>query len=585
MASSVTVTINARDNTRAGVRSLRNNIDNLRRQLPPDHTIYVNLNDDQAFNRAGRLRRNLRNLPDNVVVRVNTVGPDSADRHRLVRTLGRSLAGPFRIMGRGLGGILSDGLGQGIIGAFQAAGPVGMAVLAGIILASLSLLGAALSGLIVAALGLAFVGVAGWSASTSKEVQSQWSKTLKSLKKNFKEVGEPMIPVLTRGIRKLEELGDKVAPVFKGAIEDAVPATNTFIDKLFEGVKRMGKAMFKPIMEAWEVFAPVFGDVFADFMEDVGENFADIADMVREHSVEIELALRLVFKMISGLIEIVEFFGRQWIMLVGTAGDAIGALIEFGLRPLATIALEVFEKILEGADFAFGWIPGVGDDLDAAKSSFSSFKDSALSSLDSIAQKAYSWDESMDRANKERVLKADITKWQGNLKKARKDLKKTTSQKAEAKVRANIDDLKRKVGQAQAELRKVRGKTIYLRTIREILTYSKTYRSVHDIVGKATGGNVGAAATGGVRRNQVLVGEQGPEIVDLPFGSRVKSNPDTRRQLAGYTMEGGPRNVEGVKLILEAGNSGLDRLLLHVLRNAIRSEGGDVQVVLGTRGR
>ncbi|MFI0233164.1 phage tail protein [Streptomyces sp. NPDC017086] len=49
---------------------------------------------------------------------------------------------------------------------------------------------------------------------------------------------------------------------------------------------------------------------------------------------------------------------------------------------------------------------------------------------------------------------------------------------------------------------------------------------------KASGGIVGAAASGGIRSGLTLVGEQGPELADLPMGSRVWSNPDTRRKLA-----------------------------------------------------
>ncbi|MEU3527572.1 phage tail protein [Streptomyces sp. NPDC038707] len=49
---------------------------------------------------------------------------------------------------------------------------------------------------------------------------------------------------------------------------------------------------------------------------------------------------------------------------------------------------------------------------------------------------------------------------------------------------------------------------------------------------KASGGIVGAAASGGLRSSLTWVGEQGPELLDLPAGSRVWSNPDSRRKLA-----------------------------------------------------
>jgi hypothetical protein len=52
--------------------------------------------------------------------------------------------------------------------------------------------------------------------------------------------------------------------------------------------------------------------------------------------------------------------------------------------------------------------------------------------------------------------------------------------------------------------------------------------------GKAAGGIVGvsAAASGGLRSNLTWVGEQGPELLDLPAGARVWSNPDSRRMQA-----------------------------------------------------
>lgn len=576
MASSVTVNINARDNTRAGVRNLRRDIDNLRRQLPPDHTINVNLNDDQAFNRAGRLRRNLRNLPDDVTIRVNTTGPDRRDRHRLVTTLQRSLTSPFRVMGRTLGGIMSDGLGQGIIGAFQAAGPVGMAVLAAIIFASLSVIGAALSGLLVAAFGLAFVGIAGWSAATSKEVREQWGKTLKSLTQNFREVGEPMIPVLNRALEKLEEMGDKVAPIFQKAIDSATPATNQFIDKIFEGITRMGKEMFQPIMDAWEVFAPVFGDVLADSMARWGESFAEMARLVREHSVEIEIALRIVMGIIDFLIDTVTFFGQAWVWSLNTVGDAISAVIDNGLYPLLNTVLTVFETILGAAESSFSWVPGLGPKLTKAKGDFTAFKETALAALQNMSDKAGGFDDTLTKMNRTRVLKADIRSWQHDLETAKAKLKSVPKSK-QSKVKAEISDLTHKINRAKSELASLKDKTVnvYVNAQSNIAGGAAAFF-------RASGGNVGsspripAAATGGNRGNKVMVGEHGPEIVDLPGGSHVRSNSDTRRYLSQQVNQGPVPTMR-----IEAAHDDVSQFLLRLLRRSIRSEGGDVQFVLG----
>jgi hypothetical protein len=77
---------------------------------------------------------------------------------------------------------------------------------------------------------------------------------------------------------------------------------------------------------------------------------------------------------------------------------------------------------------------------------------------------------------------------------------------------------------------------------REIFT-SARLRAIVDIevrreqatqaTGRAHGGLTGSAQTGGVRADVTMVGEYGREIVDLPPGAHVYSNPDTERMLAG----------------------------------------------------
>lgn len=60
----------------------------------------------------------------------------------------------------------------------------------------------------------------------------------------------------------------------------------------------------------------------------------------------------------------------------------------------------------------------------------------------------------------------------------------------------------------------------------------------------AHGGEVGHAATGGDRGGFTLVGEQGPELVRLPAGSTVSSNPDSMAMLAGALGGGGGGQVQ-----------------------------------------
>ncbi|MFE2970883.1 phage tail protein [Streptomyces sp. NPDC059340] len=98
------------------------------------------------------------------------------------------------------------------------------------------------------------------------------------------------------------------------------------------------------------------------------------------------------------------------------------------------------------------------------------------------------------------------------------------------------------------------------------------------VKGKASGGIVGAAASGGVRGGLTWVGEHEPELLDLPVGSRVWSGPDSRRMAA--SAGGGVARVE---IEIRSSGSSEDELLLRQLRRAIRVRGGNVNVVLTGR--
>ncbi|MFD4257711.1 hypothetical protein ACFWR9_08765 [Streptomyces sp. NPDC058534] len=113
---------------------------------------------------------------------------------------------------------------------------------------------------------------------------------------------------------------------------------------------------------------------------------------------------------------------------------------------------------------------------------------------------------------------------------------------------------------------------------------------------KASGGIVGgSAATGGARGSWTLVGEHEPELVRLPFGSRVYSGPDTRRmqQQAWSSMLNTPRSARGaaaqgvaVQPVIVHQTITLDgrvvaQQIFDPLRKEIANRGGSVQGTLG----
>ncbi|MFD3802650.1 hypothetical protein ACFWTC_03255 [Streptomyces sp. NPDC058619] len=144
----------------------------------------------------------------------------------------------------------------------------------------------------------------------------------------------------------------------------------------------------------------------------------------------------------------------------------------------------------------------------------------------------------------------------------------------QASIRAEISDLMAKVRQADAAVNGLDDRTVFINTV------YRTFREQHPGgQARAHGGLIGAAG-GGPRSRMTLVGEQGPELVDLAPGSRVRSNPDSKRIADG--MAGGAGASMPV-LEIQSSGSRVDDMLLELLRESIRVRGGDVQLVLGGR--
>jgi len=81
---------------------------------------------------------------------------------------------------------------------------------------------------------------------------------------------------------------------------------------------------------------------------------------------------------------------------------------------------------------------------------------------------------------------------------------------------------------------------------------------------KASGGIVGAFS-GMVRGGRTLVGEYGPELVDLPMGSTVHSNPDTQRMFA---QGGSGSAVGGLELsVAEGSDSAVATMIMRLVRD------------------
>lgn len=181
-------------------------------------------------------------------------------------------------------------------------------------------------------------------------------------------------------------------------------------------------------------------------------------------------------------------------------------------------------------------------------------------------------DQILATPDKTAYLRGDVTDLKAKLEDAEASLRGTTGEKR-VKIQAEIDGLKQALAAAQAQIDNMHGKTVY---ITEYFQMGGGNYSGSSAGRFAHGGIIGGAATGGPRGGLTWVGEQGPELVRLPGGSTVIPAGQSATMAAQGGGGGG-----GMVLEIRSGGSRMDDLLVELLRNAVRSRGGNVQTVLG----
>ncbi|MFJ6566422.1 hypothetical protein ACIQNU_03320 [Streptomyces sp. NPDC091292] len=132
-----------------------------------------------------------------------------------------------------------------------------------------------------------------------------------------------------------------------------------------------------------------------------------------------------------------------------------------GFRLMTTGILTALDGIVSGAAMTFGWIPGIGGKLKAANREFDKFKDGFITGLhDAEASSRHFADTAGPRLSRHR-LQMNIDNWNQQADAAKAKLKTVPPEK-QAKLRAEISDLQKKVRDARGELASVKDKDVSL---------------------------------------------------------------------------------------------------------------------------
>jgi TP901 family phage tail tape measure protein len=188
-----------------------------------------------------------------------------------------------------------------------------------------------------------------------------------------------------------------------------------------------------------------------------------------------------------------------------------------------------------------------------------------------------------------------INQTQGQIDKAAKSAGKTAADAVYEKAIKDQTKVVDKLTKQQHALQKSMDKLAH--------AMEKAIERAFKHAGKAAGGVVGYAAAGGIRSNLTWVGEQGPELLDLPAGSRVFSNPDSRRmwaqaQTPWASMLNSPRGSapaaasvpaagDGQPLVIQLriGEKDFGELWVDTGRKAVRARGSVEATLRPPRGR
>lgn len=268
--------------------------------------------------------------------------------------------------------------------------------------------------------------------------------------------------------------------------------------------------------------------------------------------------------------QVVLTFAEMWLNELHVISD--------GMLDAAHFILVGVKGIAQAIDFVMG--THLADGVQTALDSLSGFKKGVDNTFNAAHNKIEGWKGDLSRMPKVAKLKGDISDLTNKLNNAKAQLRDphlTATKRAQ--IQANIRQLQQAIGAARAQLDNINGKTAYtyVKVVSQGVSYNISAGGLYSP--HAAGGAVGAAAGGGARNGLVMVGEHGRELVRLPGGSTVHSNPDTESMMgsggrSGITIEVG-----------STGNQAFDALLLEWLRTTVRIKGGgNVQRALGKAG-
>lgn len=530
---------------------------------------------------------------------------------RGVESMGKKITSGGLKTGMELGQNIGTSAASSISGVLEATGPGGAAIGAAIIgvgVAAAPILGAALSAAVIGGAGIGGVIGGIMLVKDDPRVVSAATAVSTTIMKSLKTSAEPFVTPVINGLHTIEGAFNSSAGnfsnIFKNAsawVEPLADAAADAIDSISGGLSDLTDGA-GPVMEALADGISEVADSIGDGFSSLSDNGAAAGAIIKEVFDGVSRALDAVFWVVDKLSVA---FG--WLAEHGYLGSAIKDSYE-GFKEDLQDAADAQDHL---NDSTTATTASIQEQADALKAQY----DPAFALIDAQdrlakAQQSYqkavaeSGESSADAQSKlTAVAKAalgltDATAaasdtFTGQLTPALEQVLRTAGfgdkeiaafrrqlASAESQAGRTAGSLVLTAGQARNLASAVRGaaaalaalhsKTVNVNIDYNIRTFGKPFSTTggtgiggNNYTGHASGGIVGAAANGGPQSNMTLVGEQGPEFVNLAPGSSVIPNGKTMSMLGGGAQ--GPMQINLVV-------TGDDQFLVNYLHQKQRSK-------------
>lgn len=590
----VEIVVVGKNDTQAGFRAAREDA----KKLPERVEISVIANDETGKGVASA-RRNIGSLPDRVKI-VITAEDRTENTFDEIEKRAKETAKRFGESGQGAGQRFGKRSMTAAAKALMVAEPILVGAASALLLGSAPVLGATMAGIIAGTvaggtgiLGGIYAGVR--HPRVRQAGKELWENLLDNTDKSAEKLIDPLMKAMGRFDRWIEGRGkDAIDRLFGNLAEDIGPIADSvldFIDSIVNGISVLMER--GSILDGFGDSVRLLGDGFEDFFLAISQNGDAVASnlrMIAGFTADLISGLGQLLSLTSTLVQSPFFASGLFMKLAGeyeslsnesdTLNDANKGLTksykDMGKEASDTAKEleELAEEIKSQTDPAFNLIEKMGE-LEQAQLDYN----------EAVEKHGPKSKEAKQRVRELAEAALDMMKAAG-------DASGVIGGKLDPKMRAllrtagldsaAINNLERQLREAKSAAEALAGN--YRVNVNTHYRVSGTSRGVapgdysrFSGVGGHAHGGIKGAANGATSSGMTWVGEQGPELAELPPGTRIHPAGQSRRM--AQEMAGGKNECKHT-LVLNAAPGSIEAAVWESLREGTRIRGGSVQLAV-----